>query len=468
MAAFIRSVGRQLICIEPRTVLLAKENTVVDIKRYVRALRRRPVGVLYPEDEAGKAPKPTPAKAVVEHHRTPGGQKDKAKWSKTNLKTAVQKNLDPNFISKNSDRHNNKATVKVSDTSSDLLDGLRYEKAFAGDKRLARAVSIARSRKYREQQGKVLLEGRRLICDALLAGALPQTLFFSSMEQLRELPLDRLRRASLVKVKGEDIQTWSDLVTPQGVIAIFSQPDAKRLGFPKDQRDQAVPLHLICDNVRDPGNLGTILRCAAAAGCQSVLLTKGCVDVWEPKVLRAAMGAHFRLPIIPGLGWGDVAGNLPPAITIHLADNCSTSNIHQGAKGEVEPLKLPASRKAGDYGWVRSSSDSTHAAGAWESDSDEELEDEEPAVCLPVVGARVYHERWAVSHTALVIGGETHGLSLEALQLAERTGGLRLFVPMVSGMDSLNSAMAASVLLFEGRRQLIGSDGQGGAKSDRS
>lgn len=180
------------------------------------------------------------------------------------------------------------------------------------------------------------------------------------------------------------------------------------------------------------------------------------------------MGAHFCLPIIPGLAWGDVAGHLPPAITIHLADNCSTSNVHRGAEGDVEPSKLPASRKAGDYGWVGSRSDSTHAAGAWESDSDEELEDEEPTVCLPVVGVRVYHERWALSHTALVVGGETHGLSLEALQLAERSGGLRLFVPMVSGVDSLNSAMAASVLLFEGRRQLMEADGQGGAKRDRS
>lgn len=90
-------------------------------------------------------------------------------------------------------------------------------------------MSIARSRKYREQQGKVLLEGRRLICDALLAGALPQTLFFSSKEQLRGLPLDRLRRASLVKVKGEDIQTWSDLVTPQGVIGMCPSPPRLQL-----------------------------------------------------------------------------------------------------------------------------------------------------------------------------------------------------------------------------------------------
>ena len=54
---------------------------------------------------------------------------------------------------------------------------------------------------------------------------------------------------------------------------------------------------LILDGVRDPGNLGTVLRTAAAAGVQAVLLAPGCADAWSPKVLRAGMGAHFRLPI---------------------------------------------------------------------------------------------------------------------------------------------------------------------------
>lgn len=79
-------------------------------------------------------------------------------------------------------------------------------------------MSVARSRTFREHQGKILLEGRRLICDALGAGAIPQMVFFSSADRLRELPLDQLRRATLVKVKNEDIKVWSDLVTPQGVI----------------------------------------------------------------------------------------------------------------------------------------------------------------------------------------------------------------------------------------------------------
>lgn len=79
-------------------------------------------------------------------------------------------------------------------------------------------MSVARSRTFREQQGKILLEGRRLICDALDAGAIPQMVFFSAAYRLRELPPDKLRRATLIRVKTEDIKVWSDLVTPQGVI----------------------------------------------------------------------------------------------------------------------------------------------------------------------------------------------------------------------------------------------------------
>lgn len=74
----------------------------------------------------------------------------------------------------------------------------------------------------------------------------------------------------------------------------------------------------------------------------------------------------------------------------------------------------------------------------------------------PILQRQSYRINWASRHTAVVIGGETHGLSTEALQMADQTGGYRLSIPMVHGVDSLNSAMAASVLLFEGRRQLMG------------
>lgn len=79
-------------------------------------------------------------------------------------------------------------------------------------------MTVVKSRTFREKQGKILLEGRRLIADALKAGAVPQTFFFSRLDYLKELPADKLKGVRLVKVKFEEIKEWSDLVTPQGIM----------------------------------------------------------------------------------------------------------------------------------------------------------------------------------------------------------------------------------------------------------
>lgn len=224
-----------------------------------------------------------------------------------------------------------------------------------------------------------------------------------------------------------------------------------------------MPLVLICDNVRDPGSLGTILRCAAAAGCERVLLTQGptasrgtfkdfyeltvsrdltvvplltgCVDPWEPKVLRAAMGAHFRLPMFSGLNWDSVCEHLPKPVTVHIAEDAS-GNTRSSVRGIQKPGTDRDDAVLEEY---------------TESDSDES--DDE--VSLPCMEQKVYHEDWAQRNTALVISGETHGPSEEAVRLAEETDGRKLFVPMAPGVECLNSAMMASILLFEGRRQLL-------------
>lgn len=171
----------------------------------------------------------------------------------------------------------------------------------------------------------------------------------------------------------------------------------------------------------------------------------GCVDAWEPKVIRAAMGAHFRFPIYPSLDWDDVEGHLPKSVTVHVAD--SGPIIRTDIEENV-------SRKAGDYNWVSSRPNMKNVQyDEYDTDSDSGSEDED--LSLPRVETKQYHESWAQGSTALVIGGETHGLSNEAVQLAEKTDGRRLFIPVVASVDSLNSAMAASILLFEGRRQLL-------------
>ncbi|XP_069017462.1 rRNA methyltransferase 3A, mitochondrial [Embiotoca jacksoni] len=422
MAAYTRGVTR-LVSTERTAFLTQRSSVIVEPKRYVRGLRRKAVRVLFPESEV------KPAELNVRREKeagVPGGQRG----------------------DRDSDSVQTERNVKHVSVTKDHVDGVRFERAFPGDKRLARLVSVARSRTFREHQGKILLEGRRLICDALEAGANPQMVFFSTVDRLRELPVDKLRRATLVKVKFEDIKIWSDLVAPQGVIAIFSRPDPSRLNFAN--RGHSVPLSLICDNIRDPGNLGTMLRCAAAAGCHNVLLTKGCADVWEPKVLRAAMGAHFRLPIHPSLDWKDIRDHLPEPVTVHVAD--SSCGPDRSTETELDVSRKPS--KAGDSGWVssRPSRKSTRHE-EYESDSDSDSEDE--GLSLPRVDTKLYHDGWAQSPTALVIGGETHGLSIEAVQLAEKSAGHRLFIPVVPAVNSLNSAMAASILLFEGRKQLL-------------
>uniref|UniRef100_A0A3B5BG59 Mitochondrial rRNA methyltransferase 3 n=1 Tax=Stegastes partitus TaxID=144197 RepID=A0A3B5BG59_9TELE len=442
MAAYMRGV-MCLLSIERSALLTQRSGIIVETKRYVRGLRRKPVKVLFPENEKGKVLRPPPQSEDAE----PSVQRRKeAKVTSTREHPG-----ETDFVKTRSNVLSDVTHAHVGVTK-DQVDGLRFERAFPGDKRLAKLVSVARSRRFREHQGKILLEGRRLICDALDAGAKPQTVFFSTVDRLRELPLDKLRRATLVKVKFENIKTWSDLVAPQGVIAIFSLPDPSRLNFANN--DHSVPLSLICDNIRDPGNLGTILRCAAAAGCHNVLLTKGCVDVWEPKVLRAAMGAHFRLPIYPNLAWDDVESRLPKPVTVHVAD----SSFNSDRSRETEAIVSHKPSKAGDYDWVSTRpnrKNTRYEEYDYDSDSDSDSESEDERSSLPRVDTQLYHDSWAQSPTALVIGGETHGLSVEAVQLAEKTDGHRLFIPVVPDVDSLNSAMAASILLFEGRKQLL-------------
>nr|XP_060612633.1 rRNA methyltransferase 3, mitochondrial [Anolis sagrei ordinatus] len=372
--------------------------------RGVRALRRSPVRVLPPAAQQKEAARPSAVPPLP-----PPGPKEKAKAEAGGEEVGLRES-EP-----------------------------RYEKAGPGDKRLSKVVTLAKSRAFREKHGKILLEGRRLISDALEAGAAPQTLFFISTEHLKELPAAKLRGASLIKVHSKDLKAWSDVVTSQGAIGIFSRPDHAKMTYPEVPKEHQLPLSLICDNIRDPGNLGTILRSAAGAGCSRVLLVKGCVDAWEPKVLRAGMGAHFRLPIVSNLEWDLVPNYLLPETCVHVADGSHAA----GPQTEMGP---PSPSKACSHGWVSRPSGLKPRA-EWDRDVDS-WEDEEG------VEAQCCYDPWMDLSVAVVIGGETHGVSEEAVRLAQDTGGRRLLIPIAPGVDSLNAAMAASILLFEAKRQL--------------
>jgi TrmH family RNA methyltransferase len=174
--------------------------------------------------------------------------------------------------------------------------------------------------KARRQRQEFIIEGVRLAEEALHSGWPAHEVFFTGgLDERGKVAVD------LFSAQGVAVEQVSDTVmkaisqtqTPQGILAILVQKTLSLLPSPD--------FLLILDELRDPGNMGTILRTAAAAGTQAVLLAPSCADPWSPKVVRSAMGAHFHLPLIC-LSWQGIQQMLKSAsidISIYLADSAA-------------------------------------------------------------------------------------------------------------------------------------------------
>ena len=157
------------------------------------------------------------------------------------------------------------------------------------------AIVFVRSlgqRNRRAAEGAFIVEGVRAVRDALATGAIPRLVL------LRHGDDDALAAFSAPALPPRHVEPrlfdrLSDVRTPQGVLAVFPMP---RL---LPDASAAAPFVLVLDRLRDPGNLGTLLRAAAGAGVHAVYCSPESVDPWNPKVVRAGMGAHFRLPLLP-------------------------------------------------------------------------------------------------------------------------------------------------------------------------
>ena len=172
---------------------------------------------------------------------------------------------------------------------------------------------LLRRRRVRLREGQLFVEGLRLIEDALGSGCKPELLFFTSdglAHQRIQQVVSRWQDIAW-QVTNKVMVELAETVTPQGLAAIFSLP---MLAWPTQPT-----LLLVTDQLRDPGNMGTLLRSAVAAGVQGVIVPKGSVDPWNDKALRAGMGAHFRLPIRDGLTWSEVQPLLA-GLSVRLAD----------------------------------------------------------------------------------------------------------------------------------------------------
>ncbi len=107
-----------------------------------------------------------------------------------------------------------------------------------------------------------------------------------------------LDSSRILTVTSSVMRSLSDTETPQGAVAVVALPETALPAFASHDA-----FLLILDGLRDPGNVGTLLRTAAAAGCNAVITIAGGADLFAPKVVRSAMGAHFRLPVIADTQW---------------------------------------------------------------------------------------------------------------------------------------------------------------------
>lgn len=254
--------------------------------------------------------------------------------------------------------------------------------------RVIREYKLLGKGRYRKKTGRVILEGKHLLQEALHAGIETEAVFYTpaflAAPGNKEL-IERLGGScgSCCYQLSENIfNAIAQTESPQGVGAIAGITPAAPELFWRSQN----PFILVLDRIQDPGNLGAIVRTAAAAAVDGILLLPGTVDPTNPKALRASMGGFFYLPIIS-------AGDFPQWLDVFAGREISL--VAADPSGEVPYYEL-------DFG----------------------------------------------GSMALIIGNESRGVSASLLKRAKA----RAYIPLRGKVGSLNAAVAAAIFIFERQR----------------
>lgn len=167
-------------------------------------------------------------------------------------------------------------------------------------------VRLAANARQRGKAGQALLDGAHLLAAYLAVGHQPRHVLVNrAAPQDAEVAALLARLDAAVAVTQLDDKLFaalSELKTPTGILALIDLPSPA---------PATAHFALLLEDIQDPGNLGSMLRSAAAAGCDAVYLSPGCADAWSPRVLRAAMGGHFCLAIYERQDLRQVAGTFP-------------------------------------------------------------------------------------------------------------------------------------------------------------
>jgi TrmH family RNA methyltransferase len=160
---------------------------------------------------------------------------------------------------------------------------------------------LSGQRKARQAEERFVVEGAKLVHEALSAGASIDAVFIDAAAAgpaERQLALDCAGAgADFRELQAGVLARACDTVTPQPIAAIVNAIDVPLQALRSRSRD----LMVVCAAVRDPGNLGTIIRSAGAAGAGGVVCCTGSVDLYNPKAVRASAGVLFHVPVVVGV-----------------------------------------------------------------------------------------------------------------------------------------------------------------------
>ncbi|MGW5362192.1 TrmH family RNA methyltransferase [Actinopolymorpha pittospori] len=219
------------------------------------------------------------------------------------------------------------------------------------DTRSSRVTAARRliKRAFRARGRQFLAEGPQAVSEALTLPGVVQELFATGPAAERNADLVEAAAREGVPlrlVSGEVFDSLAQTVTPQGVLAVCRFVDV-----PYDDVLAASPrLVAVLAQVRDPGNAGTVLRCADAAGADAVVLSDASVDVYNPKCVRASAGSLFHLPVAVGVPAAvGVAGLRDQGVTVLAADGAGELDLTEAAERGL--LSGPTAWIFGNEAW---------------------------------------------------------------------------------------------------------------------
>ncbi|OWF53888.1 Glyoxalase domain-containing protein 4 [Mizuhopecten yessoensis] len=303
---------------------------------------------------------------------------------------------------------NTSAANKRQPVEQRTMSGVKYTILGSEDKKVGILLRTARSKKLRNNDRIILLEGSTLISDALQAGGKPKSIYFANFDALKRLPIEHLQEVPVYKCEEHHMNRWSDVVSTADVIALFEMPEDGKV-FLKSQT--TIPLTIILDQIRTPGNMGTIIRSAAAVGCERIIAMQNCVDLWDPKVTRAGAGCHFRVPFHQNVTWKYVENYIPVGARIYLSDKRRPTD--KRVTKYTDPMDNGSNIDSLGYNQDDYESDPESDLILNTSFNDSQVLNEYQHAPLPVS----YYSEMDYSrndHTVLVIGGETRGISVSA------------------------------------------------------